>query len=259
MSQDVNAVRAYIEGVELPAVRTPAGTELEAPLPAIPEYQTGIPQVITIGSQIAEFAANVPADLRPDVANSFLLAQLAADRWVETHPSSEKTWYNAYLAVLKNCGWVVEGDESSLRTVSGTGAKVHQEIVGVLTLALGPAVGAASLILGVLNGLKAMEKDQPFFTIFDRASQRAEARLFQISYVAVGPDKSPRINLAAYNLEASASATQVLFFKLASSDARLRSFGSSLSINAPIFAAVRQAIFDKVKDRVIGNVTSIEI
>jgi hypothetical protein len=259
MTTNVAKLRAYIESLELPEARS-LDTAMEAALPSLPEYKTGIPQVITVGSQIAEFAANVPAELRPDIANSFLLAQLAADRWVATHPSSEKTWYNSYLGIMKNCGWVVEGDESSLKTVSGSGAKVHQEIVGVLSAALGPAVGAASLIMSVLNGLKAMEKDQPFFTIFDQASQRAEARLFQISFVGVGENgKAPRIKLAAYNLQASASATQLLFFKFASSDARLRSFSSDLSINAAIFESVRQAILDKVKDRVAGNVAAIEI
>lgn len=259
MTTDVTRLTAYIDSLELPEARPPLTATEEAPLPALPDYKTGIPQVITVGSQIAEFAANVPAELRPDIANSFLLAQLAADRWVETHPSSEKTWYNAYLGVMKNCGWLVEGDEASLRTVSGSGAKVHQEIVGVLGAALGPAVGAASLIMSVLNGLKAMEKDQPFFTVFDRASQRAEARLFQISYVSVGEGKAPRIRLAAYNLKASASATQILFFKFNTTDARLRSFSSDLSINAVIFDSIRQAILSKVRDRVLGNVAAIEI
>ena len=256
MTQDVAKLRAYIESVELPPA---AAIETEGPPPELPEFKTGVPQVITVGSQIAEFAANVPIEIRSDIANSFLLAQLAADKWVATHPSSEKTWYHSYLAVMENCGWVIEGKEDSLRTVSGTGAKVHQEIVGVLSLALGPAVTASSLIMGVLNGLKAMEKDQPFFTIFDRASQRAEARLFQISYVAVGADKAPRIRLAAYDLKASASATQILFFKVAVSGARLRSFSSDLSINAPVFMAVRQLIFDRVRDRIIGNVLAVEI
>jgi hypothetical protein len=260
MSQHIDALLRAVEAIELPAI--PLSVEAATPeVPSLPDYKAGISQVVTVGSQIAEFAAGVPVDLRADVANSFLLAQLAADKMIEAHPqSSGKTWYNGYVATMRKCGWLLEGDETALKTVDGTGAQVHEEIIKVLTLALGPAVSAASLIVGVLNGLRAMSKDQPFLTIFDRASNRDETELFQISYVGVGPvAKEPRVKLAAYRLEASASVTQILFFKFHSAHARLRSFSSDLSMDAAIFAEVRKPIFDKVKDRVVGNIAQIDI
>jgi len=258
MTQDVDQIRAEISALELPP-----GPELEAAvaadLPAVPDYQPGVPQVITVGSQIAEFSEGVPADLRSTIANCILLAQLAADRWVETHPDADElNWYNCYVAVLKKCGWLIERNETSLKSVSGDGFKVHQEIIGVLTAALGGAA-AASIILGVLSGLKKMDENQPFFTIFDRASQRAEATLFQISYVDAGAGKHPRLNFAAYHVAASASATQILFFKFAGTNAKLRSSYADLSIDEDILRAVRDQIFARVGDRIVGNITSIEI
>jgi hypothetical protein len=259
MTQALEQIRAEISVLELPPER---GLEaaVAAELPAVPDYQPGAPQVITVGSQIAEFSENVPADLRSTIANCILLAQLAADRWIETHPSADElNWYNCYVAVLRKCGWLIERNETSLKSVSGNGAKVHQEIIGVLATALGPGAAAASIVLGVLNGLKNMESNQPFFTIFDRASQRAEATLFQISYVDGGADKNPRLNFAAYRVEASASATQILFFKLAGTNAKLRSSYADLSINENILRAVHDQILAKVGDRVAGSITSIDI
>ncbi|HEV2514137.1 MAG TPA: hypothetical protein VGV07_02715 [Devosia sp.] len=258
MTQDLNTIRAEISALELPAE-----TELEAgvaaELPAVPDYKPGVPQVITVGSQIAEFSENVPADLRSTIANCILLAQLAADRWVATHPDADElNWYNCYVAVLKKCGWLIERNETSLKSVSGDGFKVHQEIISVLTAALGGAA-AASIILGVLSGLKKMDENQPFFTIFDRASQRAEATLFQISYVDGGAGKQPRLNFAAYRVEASATATQILFFRLTGTNAKLRSSYADLSIDESILRAVRDQIFAKVGDRITGSITSIEI
>lgn len=259
MTQQLDQIRAEISALELPP-QTGLEASVAAELPAVPDYQPGVPQVITVGSQIAEFSEGVPADLRSTIANCILLAQLAADRWVETHPSADElNWYNCYVAVLKKCGWLIERNETSLKSVSGNGAKVHQEIIGVLATALGPGAAAASIILGVLNGLKKMEADQPFFTIFDSASQRAEATLFQISYVDGGAGKPPRLNFAAYRVEASASATQILFFRLAGTNARLRSSYANLSIDEAILRAVRDQIFARVGDRIAGSITSIEI
>lgn len=257
MTQDVNQIRAEISALELPEAGLEAAVATE--LPAVPDFKPGVPQVITVGSQIAEFSESVPADLRSTIANCILLAQLAADRFIETHPSlDELNWYNCYVAVLKKCGWLIEKNETSLKSVSGDGFKVHSEIINVLTTALGGAA-AASIILGVLSSLKKMDENQPFFTIFDRASQHAEASLFQISYVDGGEGRQPRLNFAAYRVEASATATQILFFRLAGTNAKLRSSFADLAIDENLLRAIRDQIFAKVGDRIVGSITSIEI
>lgn len=258
---DVLQIRHFIAALELPEeVEVQADLPTGVALPNPPDYRPGVPQAVTVGSQIAEFASALPAELRADISNCFLLAQLAADKWVETHSeTSNLVWYNCYLAVLKKCGWMIEEQETALKTVSGTGAHVHEQIISVLTAVFGPAVTAVSVIMAVLKGLQAMQASQPFLTLFDHASRRAEAQLFQISYVDVGADKSPRIDLATYSLEANASATQVLFFRVSLSGARLRTFGAKLSINAAIFNQVRGAISERVVERIRGNVTLVEI
>jgi hypothetical protein len=246
-------------GAALPGVAK-ARSRSVAELPSVPEYKTGIPQVVTVGSQIAEFAAGVPEELRRGIANCFLLAQLAADRWVETKGGGARTWYNVYVSVLKKCGWIVEGDASSLRSVTGSGAQIHSELVSILTKALGAtAVAAGSLLLDLLNGVKSLDKGQAFLTLFEHASQRAAARLFQISYVDADAKKFPRINIAAYELNAEHSVTQVLFFKLDLQNAKLRSFSADVTVDPELFAALAPAITEKVKDHVRTSVAEIEI
>lgn len=257
---DVDEIRAYISALELPeASLEPEALPAGVTLPQVPDYKVGVQQAVTVGSQIAEYAAALPAEMRSDISNCFLLAQLAADKFVATHPGTEDQWYGKYFDVMAKCGWMIEEAQEAVKTVNGTGISVHKQIISVLTAVLGPALTAASVIMETLKGLQAMSPDQPFITLFDHASQRAKAKLFQISYVSAGPDKSPRIDLAAYNLEAGASATQVLFFNVALSDATLTTFGSKLSINAAVFQQIRGAVFEKVKDRIVGNVASIDI
>lgn len=255
---DLDRIRAEIAAIALPPA--PAiEAMVAAELPAVPDYKPDVTQVVTVGSQIAEFSKTVPADLRGTIANCILLAQLGADQWVATHPDADELhWYNCYIAVMKNCGWKTRRNETKLKSVSGNGARVHQEIVGVLGKALGNSA-AKSLVLGLLSGLSDMAQNQPFFTIFDRASQRSEATLFQVSYVTRGSDQVPLLSFAAYRVEASASATQVLFFRFAGANAKLRCSYADLAIDENILRALRDDIFSQVNDRILGSITEIEI
>lgn len=76
--EDPSSAQRYIESVELPA----AFKKTRSETPRAPIYTT-TGQAVAVGSQIAEFAANVPAALRPHIANSFLLAQLAANSYIK--------------------------------------------------------------------------------------------------------------------------------------------------------------------------------
>ena len=71
MDQDIEQIRADIAALELPFVEEVPATVF-AELPAVPDYKPDVPQVVTVGSQIAEFSKNVPVDLRPTIANCII-------------------------------------------------------------------------------------------------------------------------------------------------------------------------------------------
>lgn len=252
------AVR-YLESVRLPV---PPG-EFEGlrgeELPPAPAYTSDVDQAVTIGSQIAEFAANVPAELRPQISNSFLLAQLAANREIQDNGGGTKEWYDRYVDVLANIGWLVESNQESVREVTGSSLEVHKEIIPVLTAALGPAVAARTVIISVLNGLAEMDKDQPWITLFDSESQRASANQFQIAYAAVDENSKPRISLVCFELNASRSITQVLFFKFSTSSAHLRHFGAELGINPAVFESTKGIVENRIAQYVASYVADIPI
>lgn len=256
---DPHAAASYLESVSLPRMPTyleSAGSE-EAAAPV--DYRSGEEQALAVGSQIAEFAADVPADIRPQIANAFLLAQLAANRKIEGTEGGTKEWYDQYVEVLANIGWLVESDQASERDVSGDTAEVHKEIIPVLTAALGPAVAATTIVVSALKGLADMDKNKPWITLFDRESQRASANQFQISYAAVDDSKKPRISLVCFELDALRSRTQVLFFKFSSAEAKLRHFGAELSINPSVFEQVQDVVEERIAEYVSSYVADIEI
>lgn len=255
--EDANVARDYLSGLEVFGRSSSLESVAAAALPQ-PSYVDGKPQAVAVGSQITEFADNVPESRRPQIANSFLLAQLAANKVVR-EGGDTAAWYEQYIEVLSNVGWLIETQISSTRDVSGGAAELHQEIIPVITAALGPAVAAAALVTKVLDGLAAMNKDLPWITLFSKESQRAHANQFQVSYAEVPEGMQPRITLTCFELDAQKSITQVLFFKFSDSSGRLRHFGSKLSMNSGVFDKVEDVVEDRVAEFATSYITGIPI
>jgi hypothetical protein len=231
--------------------------EIESPQ-TLPDFKLPGDMAVLVGSQIVGFAASVNAEIRPHIANAFLLAQLAANKKASKSKGRSKDWYEAYIDVLTNIGWVVEGDANSMQEVAVRNSDMHREIIPVIEAALGPAVAAASTITKVLKGLSNISKDAPWITLFDQQSQRAHANQFQISNTT-GTTANPSIKLVGFELDASASVTQVLFFKFSANKAKLRKFESSMSVNSEVFEGVKTAIAQKLSGLTSQYVSKIDL
>jgi hypothetical protein len=257
--EDPQKAVSFLEAVQLPTPPSEFEGMVGSGMLPPTDYGAADDHAVAIGSQVAEFAANVPAELRPQIANSFLLAQLAANREIQDHGGGTKAWYDRYIDVLANIGWLVESSEQTVREVSGSALEVHEEIIPVLTAALGPAVAATAVMMSVLNGLAEMNKDQPWITLFDRESQRASANQFQFSYAAFDQNVGPKISLVCFELDASQALTQVLFFKFSSSSARFRHFGAELAMNRAVFDRAKTVVENRIAEYVSSYVADIEI
>jgi hypothetical protein len=251
---DADAARSFLEAIDLPpAARATRSAPVER------SFSIETPEAIAVGSQMTEFAANVPVALRPHIANSLLLAQLAANGHIKATGGGSKEWYEHYCQVLANTGWVVENQAVSTRDVAGSAMQVHKEILPVIAMLLGPAVAAAAIVMAALNGLANMAKDAPWITLFHRESQRAHANQFQVGYVDVDSGDSPRISVACFELEAAQAVTQVLFFKFSDSSAKLRHFTSKLRMNEAIFTRTQALVEAKIADRAAAFIADIQL
>ncbi len=250
---------AYLENVKLPSPPDGLLGVMGHAIPTLPEYASGVDEAVTVGSQIAEFAADVPADMRPRISNSFLLAQLAANREIQDTGGGTKQWYDKYVEVLTKIGWLLESKQASMREVSANTLEVHKEIIPLLIAVLGTAVPAAVVVISVLKSLAEMDKDKPWITLFDRESRRASANQFQISYASVDENAGPRISLVCFELDASRSLTQVLFFKFSTAKATLSHFGADLGINPAVFERSIKVVEDRIADYVTNYIEDIKL
>ena len=97
---DIARARAYVGSLDLPL----QGPRFESVDEADSAVQfTATPQAVVIGAQLAEFTPQVSADTRSAVADSLLIAQLAANK-AASSASDVFAWYGKYIQVLQNLG-----------------------------------------------------------------------------------------------------------------------------------------------------------
>ncbi|RZJ13068.1 MAG: hypothetical protein EOP39_02030 [Rubrivivax sp.] len=216
-------------------------------------------QAVAVGAQLAEFSTAVPAGRRAVVADCLLLAQLAANKATSMN-GDLKAWYDQYLGVLQKLGWLQTSLEFKATEIDDLDAGVHQAILPVLTALLGPAAAAASMVVTVLKGLQEMDKDNPWITLFDRASSHASGAKFQMGFVdADSTGATVSVQLVALAIDANRRITQVLFFRFSSDHARLSVAKGELSVTADRLQALGPVVAERVAPFIADNVQSIDI
>jgi hypothetical protein len=215
-------------------------------------------QAVVVGAQLAEFTDQVPPDIRGDVSNWLLLAQLAADKATETSGDVFR-WQDTYIDVLQQTGWRLDDVSFREQRLDDSAGELHEAIIPLVALAFGPAASAASIVLSILNSLQTMQQDTPWMTVFSRKSQHLRGAKFQVGLVDAGPQGEPKVALACFAMEASQTITQVLFFKLSQQAANLQWADSAMTITPDALNDVRDAVRSKVNSQIVLNIKNIEI
>lgn len=245
-----SSVRDYISNLELPET---APVPQAGPAVSFERQR----QSLAIGTQLTEFTEAVVPEARQAIADSLLLAQLAAQKATESADVLE--WYREYVAVLQNIGWQAQSLEFKAHEIKNKDADLHEAILPVLTVLLGAHVAAVSMVLAVLKGLNEMDKDTPWITVFDRASQHSRGAKFQVSYVDANDQGDPEIAALCLGIEAERRVTQVLFFKFSSQEAQLKVASSKLALTRARLNSVKEAVADRVQPFIREYVANVEI
>jgi len=249
-----------------PALQFVQGLDLPAPPPQLEsaeaaEFSFGPDQqAVVVGAQVAEFSPQVTPEHKALVSDCLLLAQLAANKATAASPDL-MAWYRSYVQVLQGIGWNVQSMDMEEKQVSDMDGGVHQAILPVLTAMLGPAAAGISMVVSVLRGLQEMDKESPWITVFNRASEHASGAKLQFGFVDVNPDDPSAIHvkLLALALDAKRTITQVLFFKVSKHDATLKRAEGQLAITAARLDGIRDAVAGKVQPFLLDNISKIEI
>jgi hypothetical protein len=228
-----------IEHIKLP----PPRRRLARPgAPAPVEFHGAEAQVLVAGSGLVAAADEVPARTREDLVNCTLFAQLAATAAVPESAGIER-WYGAYFRTLTAVGWSQSETQQEEYDVSGKNAEAHQAILAVLATLLGPEGAAAvAVVKAAVEALAALAENRPWLTLFERESRTGKSARFQVATAQVAPHGLLQAALVGFTLHARSALTQVLFFKFASSAARLHCVAGKATIGEETLAGQRDAI-----------------
>jgi hypothetical protein len=241
----------YVSGLELPARKGYESLET-----VNYGFDTTKNQAMVVGADIVSFVQGVTPERREDIVNSSLLAQLAAKKRV-SDPKQIYDWYNTYFDVLTNIGWVIQDQGFATYSEQSEGFEAHEAILKVATVLLGPTATALAIVTATVNSLKSMSSDSPWITLFNRESQSANTARFQVTLAEQTNDDQLLVSLMAFGLEATATLTQVLFFKLRANEATLKHYSGKVTINAHVLSNVRDAIKKRIAGFAKGYVEAL--
>lgn len=255
MTFDPSRAVAFVKSIDLSG--TPRGILAQDAAAETGEvFDKAKTQAQVVGSGVFSFAQGVTANVREAISDSALLAQLVANKKTSAEEDPLK-WFAAYSTVLQNIGWTLQEGQWTDYTAKGTALEVHEKILEVMTVALGPSAAALAIITATVGALKAMNSSSPWITIFNRESQKAKIARFQIGLVDKEESGDVVVSLLACIIEAHNNITQVLFFKFRDAGASFRANGVKVSINRPALADLGPAIRSKVRAYQVDYLSSV--
>jgi hypothetical protein len=256
MSEASSRAAEFVKSIDLSG--TPRGFLAQSAATEASElFDAAKTQAQVVGSGLFSFAQGVTPQTREAISDSALLAQLVANRRA-SQAGAPVEWYAAYQDVLQNIGWVVQDAGWVDYTAQGTAAEVHQKIIEVLQVALGPSAAALTIIRSAIDTLQAMTPDTSWLTIFNREAQHARIARFQVGLVEKGERADVFVTLLACLIEATHSVTQVLVFKFRNENASFKAASAKVSINEGALGGLLPAIRTRVRAYQADYVSSIK-
>jgi hypothetical protein len=233
----------YLRGLRL-AEPQPSFLAAAADFPQV-VFDDAKSQAIIAGSEVVSFTQSVEADFRESISDSALIAQLAANAKfnVEQDPIA---WFDHYYSILGGLGWTTQMRDTAQYKFSQDGLEVHEAVLDVVKVFLGPIPGAVKLVEIALTSLKKMNKDSPFITLFNKQSEKSKVGRFQFTLVRQ-EGNSFLADGMSFGIKAKKNVTQILFFKLHSTEATMRRSLAKISIGADALEGLRPLLKAKIQ------------
>jgi hypothetical protein len=245
-------VASYIEQVELATPPRPMLLDGEE----LPRLEDRTRQGAVVDSNIVTFPKGTPIEVKNAVGGWLLFAQRAASAQVPDRNNAEE-WVSAYHEALEKTGWVRRGDAEAWTKEEAYGSKVHQKILAVVMVVLGPGT-ALAIVTAALESLASMNEDSPWITLFDRRGRAATAVGFQVANCeATGGGAA--LHAVDFLVHAEQSMTQVLFFKFTKHEASMFRRGVVLELTPGALTKYGPAIQARVDKAVLDSIAAIAL
>lgn len=216
---------------------------------------------VLVEDSLMAFGAGMSLQSRNDVKNSFHFASLVASKLYDQEEQGE-AWYNQFLKVMQDCGWVIgrrsyERESASTTTVT-VGAVALRVLGAAGKIALGGPVGdvLGKLAGAALDRLGVIQEDKQLFVQNKDGKGQGMVGLGACLETA---DGEVVMVMCCVDATAPASETDLLGIEWTLSATEHYTGTSVLSFNKLIYARVRDHVADKLGERSISNVMEYDI
>jgi hypothetical protein len=214
-------------------------------------------QAAVVDSNLVTYPAGTPVAVRNAVGAWLMFAQRAASHQVPDRDDAE-AWTDAYTRALLDTGWVLRGDTGAWTTEDVQGFKVHEKILAVVSVVLGPAPAALAIVTAALTSLQQMDADSPWITLFDRRGRSATAVGFQVANCEASHGGAA-LHAVDFVVHAEQTLTQVLFFKFTKREASMKRRASVFELTPEALEKFGPAVEQRLGDAVLGNIAAIDL
>jgi hypothetical protein len=214
-------------------------------------------QGAVVDSNLVVFPEDTPASVRNAVCNWTLFAQRAATK--QADPQQTTAWVDAYLNVLLQTGWSQREKASTWSEEKVFGSVVHQKILDVVAVALGPVPSALALVTAALTSLQGLNERSKWITLFDRRAKSASSTGFSVANVEPHADGSAQLRSIDFRVEARKTLTQFLFFRFTSEEALMFKRGVVLFISKDALEELAPKIEERVMAFSKDNIAAFDL
>ncbi|OOE32128.1 hypothetical protein BZG04_15700 [Salinivibrio kushneri] len=250
--KDLKSLHSYIESLELATLDSaiiPEGAARRTK--AAPKDNKESANVSA--NSVVSFTKDLPEQLRADVLNSTLFAQLAATAKhdPETDP---KGWYQLYNEVLNNIGWNFPSWDFSKVQTSSQGFEISKEVIKLIKKV---DVSAAGMMSAVLDSLSA-DGNEDAANLFDSVSNPKQDANFQIGPCAYSGSNVVMTSACMF-FKATEHVHRFLWFTWKDQSTELWGSARKAELVDDVYARVRDQIIQKLGDRAEKYVMDIDL
>jgi len=245
----IDQIKKYIGELELPT--TGRASTTRGPSLVLTEDASA---AVNAGS-LTSFVSGITPTHKSDVLNSTLLAQLAANKQYNRF-SQTMQWYDFYVSVLAQVGWVIPAFAFRQYQPSGKSLELSSAVLEILgAIATGNEL---AILAATLKSLNQNSSNENALTLFDQQSFPENIGTFQV--FPVGEDDGQVVMaLSAMQFRSEKHVTRFLWFSWTNTSVYLSQSAQKAILNEEVYGKVRQSVIEKLGNRAEEFIKGIEI
>lgn len=215
-----------------------------------------------VGDAILSFVSGMSDQNRADVLNTYLFASLAANK---KYPADNqgKEWYQTFLTVMQDAGWIVLKRYYDSTSASGKSFTMDQLALKILSSAVAAAAvpGPTSALLLKVAGdaMASLQSSDKPLKVFDQNIKEKGTGGFAVGSCLETDGQEVILTLGSVRFINRTNQTKVLFVNWDSSSVDLYRGESHMTMVPSIIEKTRAIITGKLGDRAVKQISEWEI